>query len=153
MLAEEDTSPEQSRRTRGSPDVTRIFHKLSNANNHDGDDDSVSSDSNCVFHPSPTNEMLPSGLKRDRLEDMNESPSQAERQKRSELRAFVHKSIVRPQVCTEHKFCLANVPDSPREVMPGREQSMVMHRVGPNYSINNISSQNNISSSIIQNTS
>ena len=73
----------------------------------------------CVFHPSPPVQILPSGLRRERMEAWNESPMQAERQLRTELRAKSHhQRLVRPAVCSEHEFCLANVPESPTEIEP-----------------------------------
>ena len=55
------------------------------------------------------------------MEDMNESPVQADKQRRNEQRYLNQVvSMVRPEVCKEHKFCIGHVPDSPKELMPTR---------------------------------
>ena len=79
------------------------------------------SDEDCAFHPAPTKQILPSGLRRNKMEDMNESPVQADKQRRNEQRYLNQVvSMVRPEVCKEHKFCIGHVPDSPKELMPTR---------------------------------
>ena len=66
--------------------------------------------------------MLPSGLVRDQLEHAYESKSQAEKKKRLENRALNHPSLFRPHMCEGHnKICVASVPESPKEVIPGRD--------------------------------
>ena len=39
----------------------------------------MDSEDNCTFHPPPAQVILPSGLRRDKMEDANESPAQADK--------------------------------------------------------------------------